>query len=282
MNTAQTFAGGTAVITGAGSGIGEALAMHAAALGMNVVVAERSVERGERVAQAIRAQGGRALFVPTDVADRASMLALARATHDTFGDVRLLINNAGISVIGVLWEIAPDDWQRAIDINLLGVLHGIQAFVPRMLEVGATAYVANVASLAAVSTAPDAAPYFTTKHAVLALSESLHVDLQKRGAPIKVAMVAPGLVATRIFEDALARSAGDDQQRQFMRGLAAQAGMPPAEAARLIVEGIASGAFWVATHPGPLAYLANERAEYLRALALPQPSNERAALGPNN
>ncbi len=282
MSTEERLSGGTAVITGAGSGIGEALAMHVASLGMNVVIAERSAERGERVAQAIRARGGQALYVSTDVTSRESMLGLAKATFEAFGDVRLLVNNAGISVIGAVWEIPPADWERAIGTNLVGVLHGIQAFVPRMLDAAKPAYVANVASLAAVSIAPNSSPYFTTKHAVLSLSESLHVDLQMRGAPIQVSVVNPGLVSTRIFDDALATGSNDDKQREFMRGLASQAGMPPAEAARLIVEGIASGEFWVTTHPGPLAYLAGERADYLRARGKPQPSNERAALGPNN
>jgi NAD(P)-dependent dehydrogenase (short-subunit alcohol dehydrogenase family) len=279
MSFEQSFQGGVAVVTGAGSGLGEAIARQAAAIGMQVVVAEHAAERGERVAAEIRAQGGDALFVHCDVTRRDSVLELARRTQAHYGPVRLLVNNAGISVIGSVWEVPGADWDRAVGTNLMGVLHGIQAFVPGMLKAGTPAWVANVASLASVCIAPDSAPYFVTKHAVLSLTESLHVDLQMRQAPINVSVVAPGLVSTRIFDDALATGHREGEQRDFMRGLVSQLGMSAADAAQRVLEGVASGAFWVTTHPGPLDFLARERAEYLCTRGAPQPSDQQAGLG---
>ena len=139
------------MVTGAGSGIGEGIARAAAGLGMKVVVADIDAGRLERVAAEIRAQGGVALSVPTDVADAASVAALAAATRGRFGDVRLLVNNAGIEVAGYTWDLSALDWERAVRVNVLGVVHGARSFLPRMIEAGTPAYVANLSSLGGLS-----------------------------------------------------------------------------------------------------------------------------------
>jgi len=124
----ETLRDGVAVITGAGSGIGEALALKAAAAGMKVVLADIDVRRIDRVATAIEARGGAALAIQTDVADPTALERLAAQTHAAFGDVRLLVNNAGVETMGLVWDIPADLWERTFKINVLGVVSGVRAF----------------------------------------------------------------------------------------------------------------------------------------------------------
>ncbi|MEU1525422.1 SDR family NAD(P)-dependent oxidoreductase [Nocardia rhamnosiphila] len=128
----ENLTGATAVVTGAGSGIGEAAARRAAALGMQIVLADLSAARIDALAADLRAAGRSVLAVPTDVRDQAAVEALAEATYDEFGEVTVLLNNAGIESVGYTWEVPADEWRRVIDVNLLGVYHGIRSFVPRM------------------------------------------------------------------------------------------------------------------------------------------------------
>lgn len=272
MTPEQAFSGGVAVITGAGSGIGEALAHEAAARGMTVVVAEVSSERGERVTQDIRAAGGEASFLPTDVRDMAAMRALADHAYG-LGEVRLLINNAGISVMGPIWEIGDADWDRSIDINFRGVVNGVRVFVPRMLASSDRTCVCNIASLGSFSIDRNVAPYFTTKHAVLSLSECLHVEMQAQDNPVQVSVAAPGFIATRIFADTAVADQASGELRDMMQAAVHGIGMAPGEAARLIFEGIAAGQFLISTHPEMTAHLARDRSEYLRTLRAPQRSD---------
>lgn len=272
MTPEQAFAGGVAVITGAGSGIGEALAYEAALNGMTVVVAEISTERGEKVAQGIRQAGGSASFWRTDVRDMAAMRALANHAYG-MGDVRLLVNNAGISVMGPIWEISDVDWDRSIDINFRGVVNGVRAFVPRMLASSSQTYLCNIASLGSFSIDCNVAPYFTTKHAVLSLSECLHLEMQARPHPVQISAAAPGFIATRIFEDTAVADQASGELRDMMQAAVHGIGMAPREAAGLILKGIAAGHFLISTHPEMTAHLARDRSEYLRTLRVPQRSD---------
>jgi NAD(P)-dependent dehydrogenase (short-subunit alcohol dehydrogenase family) len=285
MRASVQLAGGVAVITGAGSGIGEGLAQEAARLGMRVVLADISAERIERVAGAIRDAGGEALAIPTDVTDAAAMVALARSTHERFGDVRLLINNAGIEAVGYIWDIEPAVWERAFRVNVLGVVHGLRAFVPAMCQSKQPAYIANVSSVGGLGMMAQQAPYIASKHAVLSLTESLALELQLVAPHLRVSVVLPGPVMTRIFEDA---PIGQDaasvaHHMRVMKDMLAQHGMPAKQAASIMLERIAAGDFWVSTHPAITEQMARARAEHLQQLARPTMTAEAVAiLGPQS
>lgn len=275
----EVFASGTAVVTGAGSGIGEGLARQAAAAGMNVVIADIAQARIEALAKELTAQGVEVLPVVTDVADPAALDRLAERAYETFGDVRLLINNAGIETLGFSWEIPAAVWEKTLHINIHGVIHGVRAFAPRMLASGKPAWIANVASIGALGMMPVQTSYILSKHAVLAFSECLYLEMQLKKAPIHVSAVLPGPVATRIFQDS--EAAADPvvrHHRDVMRGMLEQMGITPLEAGARILEQIALGAFWVSTHPEITTGMAQARADHLSGLKTPALAAEAAAL----
>ena len=277
----DVFRGGVAVITGAGSGIGEGLARTAAELGMQVALADIAVDRIERVAADIRAQGGSAITIPTDVADPAAIDRLAATVHEQLGDVRLLMNNAGIEVLGLAWELPTEVWERAIRINVLGVIHGVRAFVPRMIAAGKPAFIGNLSSIGGLGMMAIQTPYILSKHAVLSFSECLRMEMDLVGAPISVSAVLPGPVSTRIFDEA---ATGRDranieghrkQMNQMIRGAGSLTGK---QAAEVILAGIAAREFFVSTHPEITAQMAKQRAEHLATLSTPTLNEEARAL----
>lgn len=275
MTTAQqAFAGGTAVVTGAGSGIGEGLARVAGRLGMNVVVADIDASRAERVAASIREAGGDAIAMAVDVSIPRELDLLADRAYEVYGDVRLLVNNAGIETLGLAWEIPSDAWERSINVNFHGVVHGVRAFVPRMLASGNPAWVANLASVGAFSHGMLHSAYLSTKHAVLAFTESLYLDIQYTGAPVHVSAVVPGPVASRIYEDARATdTALVVRHREMMRQYQG-AGIPIEDAGHIILEQVAAGNFFVSTHPEMTSQYAQGRADYLSRLQAPELSEQ--------
>jgi NAD(P)-dependent dehydrogenase (short-subunit alcohol dehydrogenase family) len=195
------FSGKTAVITGAGSGIGAALARRAAAEGMNVVLADIRV--GDAAAVAAEIGADRSLAVQTDVSDAASVASLADQAWDRFGSVDLLCNNAGIVPGGrhrKVWEYGLGDWQWSLGVNLYGVVHGMRAFVPRMIAANRPAHILTTASVAGVVSGSGSACYGASKHAVVRATEALYAGLKEIGAPIGVTMLCPGLVATGIYD----------------------------------------------------------------------------------
>jgi len=262
------FTDGVAVITGAGSGIGAALARTAAAAGMTVVLADIDIPRIDRVSAEIGAAGGTVLAIQTDVADPAAVDRLAARTHEAFGDVRLLINNAGVETLGLIWDIPAALWERTLRINVLGAVNGVRAFAPRMLKHGAPAHIANVASVGGLSIFPVETAYICSKHAVLSFTEGLYLEMRMQRKPIHVSAVMPGPVATSIFDDAKGAGPAQNHHRAAMKDMLAD-GMEPMEAARIILAGIARGDFWVSTHPELTLQTARMRAEYLSSLARP-------------
>jgi NAD(P)-dependent dehydrogenase (short-subunit alcohol dehydrogenase family) len=187
-----------AVVTGGGSGIGEGLAHACAAAGMRVVLGDVEEKEVSRVAADLVAKGARALAVPCDVTRRAALDALADAAWSSFGGCHLLCNNAGVLVQGALADASDADWSWVLDVNLRGVVNGLQAFVPRMLAQGGEAHIVNTASMAGLCVLPDLGIYTASKFAVVGLSESLRMELAPRG--IGVSVLCPGGVSTRIIE----------------------------------------------------------------------------------
>jgi NAD(P)-dependent dehydrogenase (short-subunit alcohol dehydrogenase family) len=278
-NPLEKLSGGVAVITGAGSGIGEGLALHAAELGMKVVLADISEERMAGVAAEIESAGGTAMAVPTDVSDPGALDRLADRVYDTFGEVRLLVNNAGVETVGFSWEIGADTWERALGININGVVHGVRAFAPRMIGSGNPAFIANTSSVGGLSIMPVQTAYIMSKHAVLAFSECLRLEMAVRKAPISVSVILPGPVYTRIFTDA--HGAVDPvsrYHRQVMQTMLETNGISGYEAAQRILPPIAAGDFWVSTHPDMTRDYARNRAAGLEALQSPELSPELLAM----
>ena len=257
----EDLAGGTAVVTGAGSGIGEAAAHRAAALGMNVVLADVSAGRLEAVAADLRAAGTQALAVPTDVRDADAVDALADAAYAEFGSVAVLLNNAGVESLGYTWEVPADEWRRVIDVNLLGVFHGIRSFVPRMGADPRPSHIVNTSSVGGIAITPRMTAYAASKHGVQALTECLHLECAEAFPQITVSVFSPGQVATRIFEDAPVHDATADDAGFWRDQI--RDGMTPAAAATLLFDGIARDEFWILTHPEAFERLASKRARVL-------------------
>lgn len=273
-----TLDGGVAVITGAGSGIGEGLARYAAELGMKVVLADIAQQRIERIAAEIEAAGGTALAVPTDVSQPEALENLADSAYAAFGDVQLLINNAALEVLGFTWEIPAETWNKTLGININGVVHGVRAFAPRMLASGKPAFIANTASVGALAMMPVQTSYIMSKHAVLAFSECLSLEMQVKKAPIQVSVIMPGAVRTRIFTDSKgAMDPVTSHHRKLMEQWLEANGISAREAAERILPQIAAGEFWVSTHPDMTCEFAAGRAHHLAELATPILAPDRAA-----
>ncbi len=274
------LAGGVAVITGAGSGIGAGIARRAGILGMTVVVADIDQAGAARVAAEIVAAGGTAEAIVADVSKHAELDRLADLVFEKYGKVRLLVNNAGIETLGFCWEIPAERWEATLNINLHGVIHGVRAFVPRMLASGEECWIANLASIGAFGIMPTQAAYLVTKHAVQAFSENLFLELQLAQAPIHVSSVIPGYVKTAIFaeNDRKDEPADAARHRQTMSAMMQTHGMDADEAGRVILEGVAAGHFWVSTQPETTQQMVAGRIAYLQDQTDPPLRPETRAL----
>lgn len=248
-----------AVVTGAASGIGYALAEALCKRGLSVMLADVE-EAVLKAARQLLSQAGHSVGAHcTDVTDPAAVQRLAAATVDQFGHVDLLINNAGVGgTLGPIWTSDPKDWTWTFGVNLFGVVHALQAFLPAMVARG-PGHVVNVASLAGLTTAPFVAPYFASKHAVVALSESLAGELAAAGSPIKVSVVCPGVVQSRIMESGRnrpvqlqAESKTPPQILERIRTAFAErmgTPMPASELADKVIAGIERDDFLILSHP---------------------------------
>jgi NAD(P)-dependent dehydrogenase (short-subunit alcohol dehydrogenase family) len=268
MTARDTFGGGVAVITGAGAGVGAGLARHAAALGMTVVLADIDAKAVAALRDELTATDADAVDVPCDVRDPEAVHALAERTYRDIGPVRLLVNNAGVEQFGYLWDIPVDNWNRLVDINIGGVFHGVRAFLPRMLATNEPAWVWNLSSIGGVAVVPLQAPYIMSKHAVLALTECLQLEVQLAGHDhhIHVQAVLPGAVVSNIFESAGGVVDGDvsaaESQRTAMLDIKAAA-MDARAAAEAVFEQAAEGRFYLLTQPDYVGSAMAERAEVL-------------------
>lgn len=247
----QELNGKVAVVTGAASGIGLALTQEYVANGMHVVMADVEAEALTLAAKGLQAAGAEVLPVVTDVSDRSQVEELRRQTLAHYGHAHVICNNAGVAVLAPTWEIGPNDWQWVLSVNLGGVVNGITTFLPLLMEQG-EGHIVNTASMAGVAIFPGWAPYTASKHAVVALSETLSMELDAAGSPVGVSVLCPGFVDTKITDcernrpATLPRNAApiDDAVKQALIG-----GMPPEEVARMVVDAILRRQFWVFTHP---------------------------------
>ncbi len=250
----EEFRDRVAVVTGAASGIGLAMAERFAAEGMKVVMADVEAEALAIAAEGLKSKGAVILASRTDVSKPEQLELLAEKVYETFGGVHVLCNNAGVEVIGLTWEHTLSDWEWVIGVNLWGVIHGVRAFVPRMLAGGEEGHIVNTASMAGLTTAPFMSIYDVTKHGVVALSESLYKEFAVTGAKLGISVLCPGLINTNIMSSKRNRpSMLDDEGRfgagaqQFRANLAAglATGYPPSEVARQVYEGIRDNQFYI-------------------------------------
>lgn len=194
MNT-QTLTEKVILITGASSGIGEATARHLAARGHKVVMGARRTDRLEKLAAEIRANGGTVEYTELDVTDLASVQAFAALALEKFGRMDVIINNAGVMPLSPLAELKVDEWNRMIDVNIRGVLHGIAAVLPHMTE-RKSGHVINVSSIGGFQVWPTCAVYSGTKFAVRAISEGLRLETKD----IRVTTIYPGVVESELAD----------------------------------------------------------------------------------
>jgi NAD(P)-dependent dehydrogenase (short-subunit alcohol dehydrogenase family) len=248
----KTLTGKAAVVTGAGSGIGLALAGRFVQDGMRVLLADVD---GDALDAARRDLGEQALTQITDVSDEQSVGELAERAYAELGAVHVLCNNAGVAgnSPAPIWETPLETWQWVIGVNLMGVVHGLRTFVPRMLAAGDEGHIVNTASLAGLLAFPEGGPYPASKHAAVVVSEVLALQLARLGAPIGVSVLCPAWVSTRILDDERNRpdrlrvdaAATPKAVQDELAASMASTGLDPAAVAGEVVEAILTERFYV-------------------------------------
>jgi len=254
------FTGRTAVVTGAASGIGRAIAERCAREGMKLVLADIEQDPLAAVVDSLQALGTEVevTSLPTDVSSFEQVEELARVAFDTYGEVHLLFNNAGVSASGPVWESSLDDWQWVLGVNLCGVVHGVKAFVPRMLPQQCPSHIVNTSSILGLVASPDMGVYNVAKAGIIALTETLYLDLAAKNSSINVSVLCPAWVNTRILESYRNRPAGmkpeAEQPHQSatsiehrQKGL--EAGLSPDVVAISVFQAIRDNRFYIFTHP---------------------------------
>jgi NAD(P)-dependent dehydrogenase (short-subunit alcohol dehydrogenase family) len=251
--------GRVAVITGAASGIGQALAELFATKGSAVVVADLDLSAAEGVAAGIRGAGGQGEARQVDVSDPGSVEALAAYAFEEYGGVDVLCNNAGVSTFNLIQDQTLDDWRWVVGVNLWGVVHGIHSFLPRMRGRGHPAHIVNTASVAGLlSGVAFIGPYSATKVAVVSISETLSQELAMAQVPIGVSVLCPSATDTKVMESERGRPGAFGQETRtemaesvrlaIRDSFTGPDGQTPAQVAHRVLDAIESGQFWIITH----------------------------------
>ena len=275
----EQLGGKVAVVTGAASGIGRATAEAFAQEGMKVVLADIDEAAVEKAAAELAEAGHTVAGVRTDVSDGASMDALAQRAIDEFGTYHLVHLNAGVATGGLMWTLTERDWQWTLGVNLWGVIHGIRALVPRLVEQG-EGYVVNTASMAGLTSAPFMGPYNVSKHGVVTLSETLQKELTMSGVNVGVSVLCPGWVNTGIGDSQRNRPAELQNEGpgwdptvatgglgDALKGVL-ESGLAPATVAAMVVDAVKTKRFYILTHDDWLGMI-EERFEGIRSQDAP-------------
>jgi len=244
----KDFQGKVAVVTGAASGIGRAMVRDFAKRGMKIVGADIEAGPLEQLKSELASAGVPCLTVRTDVSKLDQVKALADAAYRDFGAVHVLCNNAGVAVSGPMAQASHSDWQWVLGVNLWGVIHGIEAFLPRMIAAKQGGHIVNTASMAGLIASKDLGVYNTSKYAVVGLSETLIKEAKEHG--IGVSVICPMGVKTGITESARNRPADLDSGKGQDIGLPLLGDyLQPEEVSRRVLQAVESGEFYVFTHP---------------------------------
>ncbi|MFN0148020.1 MAG: SDR family NAD(P)-dependent oxidoreductase [Dehalococcoidia bacterium] len=273
----KDFAGKVAVVTGAASGMGLAFAHRFADEGMNIVLADIESEPLAMAEAAITAKGGKAIAVRTNVMHEDEMNRLADRAFSTFGNVHILCNNAGVAggTQGLpVWEQPLSNWEWVLGVNFMGVLYGVRAFVPRMIENGEEGHIVTTASLAGLLTSAN--PYGVSKHGAVCLAEGLYKEFKIRGLKLSASVLCPGWVDTNIIDSERNRpqefGPGADltklppdarQQMEAVRGLL-KGGFPPSEIAERVFEAVRDDQFYIIPSQPEFVDLLNQRLDDIR------------------
>jgi len=251
--------GKVAVITGAGRGIGRGIALHCARQSMRIVLAGIGLESLERTEAELQELGTETLVVRTDVSLLEDVNNLAERAFSAFGSVHLLVNNAGVAVptsVASVLQYTMDDWNWLMGVNFYGVLHGIKAFTPRLIEQDVPSHIVGVASLAGLAT--GSGPYSVSKHAVVVLMETLYRDLATSAPHVGVSVYCPGWVNTEFYRTGDSRPSRfrsnatlltDEQRSRWQARL--EKGVTVEEAARVLFQGLRDRKLYI----GPQAFL---------------------------
>jgi NADP-dependent 3-hydroxy acid dehydrogenase YdfG len=273
----REFAGRTAFVTGAASGLGLAMADALAAEGMRIVATDVDGDALAAAAERLEQRNVPVLPLELDVTDREAFADAGRRAVEHFGGVHVLCNNAGVYRGGSLDAVTYGDWDWVLGVNVGGVVNGLQSILPRIRATGEGGHVVNTASMAGLVGSSGMGVYNASKFAVVGLSEALRADLAGQG--IGVSVLCPGMVRTGILESERTRPAGladaasdgaAAAQLSLMQ-LAMQTGIEPGEVGRLVVEGIREERFWLLTHPEMREMVAQRDAELLGAFGEPDP-----------
>ena len=247
--------GKVAAVTGAASGLGRAMALAFADQGMHVALGD--VADTSDVFAAVEAKGVSALAMKLDVSKPQEVEAFAELIDKDLGGAHVVCNNAGVSPLGAAWEMSLDDWRWIVDVNLWGVIHGVRSFVPRLLKRN-EGHVVNTASVAGIINPPGSSAYNVTKHAVVALSETLHHDLRERGSAVGVSVLCPAYVPTGIADSERNRPAGIQAtvktkemlaREQMLKKAVSSGRLSADDVAKAVVQAIKEERFYILTHP---------------------------------
>jgi NAD(P)-dependent dehydrogenase (short-subunit alcohol dehydrogenase family) len=274
------YAGKVAVVTGAGSGIGSGLAGKAGQLAMKVVICDIDTKGLKTTEESLANSGVEVLALETDVTDYSSVERAAEAAYARFGRVNLLFNNAGVLVSGISWERSLEDWRWNLDVNVMGVIHGIKAFVPRMIAGGEEGIVVNTASVGGLTAGPFMGPYTTSKFAVVGLTETLNAEFSALELKLRAACLCPGEVSTKIFRSerirpqkfgsrAQSSRQEDVNLHEYLANFVESKGITPAELAERVFAALDAGKFWIFPHPSFKKAFAERHEALMKDQAVP-------------
>ena len=289
----QDFAGKTAVLTGAGSGFGLECARIGARLGMRLVLADVQQDALDKAAAELQAAGAEVLALQVDVSDAGQMAHLARRVQERFGAPHFVFNNAGVGAGGLVWENTVQDWEWVLGVNLWGVIHGVRLFTPMMLDAARKdpsyrGHIVNTASMAGLLTPPNMGIYNVSKHAVVALSETLYQDLSLVTEQVGASVLCPYFVPTGINQSernrpaelAAAKPTRSQLIGQAMSDKAVTSGkVTAAEVAQKVFDAIAANQFYIYSHPKAIASVQTRLEDILQARNPTDPFAHKPELG---
>ena len=286
------FKGKTAVITGAGSGFGLACARIGASLGMQLVLIDVQQDTLDAANAELQAAGAQTLALRLDVSDAAQMEAMADSVMARWGAPHLVFNNAGVGSGGLIWENTAKDWEWVLGVNVMGVVHGVRLFTPMMLEAAAQdaawqGHIVNTASMAGLLNPPNMGVYNVSKHAVVALSETLYQDLRLVTGQIGASVLCPYFVDTGISQSFRNRPAdmegkptrSQQVQHAMISKAVASGKVSAAEVAQLVFDAVANNQFYIYSHPKAIGAVQTRLEDVLQARNPTDPFADKPELG---